>query len=123
MSMPAHIPKGDYPAAAAVHLIDLEAAADRLKAKLPGHRRQTETLAREAGTSVVMMAMEAGDAIKEHSATSPVSVQLLRGHIALNAGGQALELRPGQLAFMQPNVPHDVSALEQSVVLLTLAEG
>ncbi|MFN8617077.1 MAG: cupin domain-containing protein [Dehalococcoidia bacterium] len=123
MSLPAHIPKGDYPATTPVHLLDLEAAADRLTAKLPGHRRQTETLAREAGTSVVMMAMEAGDAIKEHSAKSPVSVQLLRGHIALNAGGQALELRPGQLAFMQPNVPHDVSALEQSVVLLTLAEG
>lgn len=123
MSLPAHIPKGDYPATTPVHLLDLEAAADRLTAKLPGHRRQTETLAREAGTSVVMMAMEAGDAIKEHSAKSPVSVHLLRGHIALNAGGQALELRPGQLAFMQPSVPHDVSALEQSVVLLTLAEG
>lgn len=122
MSMPAHIPKGDHPAPAAVHLLDLEAAADRMAAKLPGHSRHTETLAREAGTSVVMMAMEAGDAIKEHSAKSPVSIQLLRGHVALNAGGQALELRPGQLAFLQPDIRHDVQALEQSVILLTLAE-
>lgn len=89
----AHIPKGDYPATAAVHLLDLESAADRLAASCPD-RRQTETLAREAGTSVVMMAMEAGDAIKEHSAKSPVSVQLLRGHVALNAGGQGSGAAP-----------------------------
>ncbi len=123
MSLPSHLPKGDYPAAAAVHLLDLEETADRLLAKLPGHGRHTETLAREGGTSLVMMAMEAGDAVKEHSAPGTVGVQCLRGHVALTARGQALELRPGQMAFLQPGVPHDLSALEQSVVVLTVSGG
>lgn len=123
MSMPAHLPKGDYPAAAALHILDLDAEADRLLAKLPGHRRQAQTLARESGTSVVLMAVEAGDEIQEHSAKSPVSIQVMRGHVNLKAAGQAVELRSGQLAFLQPEVAHGLVAIEQSVVLLTLAEA
>jgi len=123
MSLPPHIPTGNYPASAPVHVLDLELAADQMIAKMQGRRRHTETLAREAGTSVVMMAMEAGDVIKEHTAPSAVSVHLFRGMIELNAGGQSLELRAGQLAFLQPKVPHDLAAKEQSVVILTLSEA
>ncbi|MCC6961380.1 MAG: cupin domain-containing protein [Dehalococcoidia bacterium] len=122
MSLPAHIPQGNYPASTTIHLLDLEQDADRLLAKLPGHRRQAETLAREGGTSVVMMAMEAGDLIKEHSAPSAVAIHLLRGMISLNVDGKTHELRSGQLAFLQPGVPHDVSAQQQSVIVLTLSE-
>lgn len=120
-SMPSHIPQGNYPAHAAAHLLDLEQAADRLLAQLPGNRRQAETLARESGSSVVLMALEAGDAIQEHSAGGPVSVHVLRGHVQLTAGEEKYDLRPGQLVFMQPNVRHGVAAAEQSVVLLTLS--
>ncbi len=121
MSTPSHIPQGNYPSHGPAHLLDLEQTADRLLAQLPGNRRQTETLAREAGSSVVLMALEAGDAIQEHSAGGPVSVHLLRGHATLTAGDNAFDLRPGQLVFMQPNVRHAIQAEEQSVVLLTLS--
>lgn len=116
-----HTPSGSYPARAPVHLLDLEAAADRLTAKLPGHRRQTENLAREGDTSVVMMAMEGGDAIQEHSAPGVVSVQLLRGHAVLAVGTESFELRAGNLVLLQPGVRHDVRAEEQSVVVLTIS--
>lgn len=121
MSTPAHIPTGNFPPHASVHTLDLEKTADRLIAQLPGHRRQSETLAREGGTSVVMMAMEAGDIVQEHSAKGPVSVHLLRGHAILTAGGKGVELRPGQLGFMEPGLMHDLRAEQQSVVLLTLS--
>jgi quercetin dioxygenase-like cupin family protein len=121
VTTPSHVPTGNYPAHAPVHLLDLEAEADRLLAKLPGHRRQSETLAREAGVSVVMMAMEAGDIVSEHHAKSPVSIQLLRGHARLSVGSQESELRPGQLAFIQPELPHGLHAEEQSVVVITIS--
>jgi quercetin dioxygenase-like cupin family protein len=69
------------------------------------------------------MAMEAGDAIEEHSAKGPVSVHLLRGHASLQANDHDHELRPGQLLLIQPEVRHDLRALEQSVVLLTVSGG
>lgn len=121
MPTPSHLPQGNFPAHAAAHLLDLEEAADRLIARLPGSRRQAETLARESGTSVVLMALEAGDVIQEHSANGSVSVHLLRGHIELGTADQAFDLRPRQMVFMQPNVKHSLRAEEQSVVLLTLS--
>jgi len=118
-----HPPSGHYPKPAAVHKLDLEAAADRLAATLPGHGRRSENLAREAGISLVMMVMEAGDTIDEHSADGVVIVHTLRGQLALTVAGEKSELRPGQLALLQPGVPHGLSARKQSVVILTIAGG
>jgi quercetin dioxygenase-like cupin family protein len=103
--------------------LDLETSADRLLAELPGHRRQSVTLAREAGVSLVMMAMEAGDAINEHSAPGVVTVHVLRGQAAVTAGDEEAELRSGELVMLQPGVRHDVRAAEQAVVLLTITGG
>ena len=118
-----HIPTGDYPKPMAAHQVDLEAEADRLLEALPGHRRQTRSLAREAGVSVIMIAMEAGDAMQEHSAAGVVTVQAMRGQVSLRTGGETIELRRGQLAVFQPNVRHDLEAQEQSVVVLTVTGG
>lgn len=123
MANPDHTPTGNYPLQAPVHLLDLEVSADELLAKLPGNRRQTQNLAREGGVSVVMMAMEAGDAIQEHSTKGAVSVHLIRGHAVLAAGNDSFELRPGQLVLIQPEVRHDLRAEEQSVVVLTISGG
>lgn len=118
-----HTPSGNYPAHARAQVIDLETAADRLVAKLPGTRRQTENLAREAGSSVLMMAMEAGDQVQEHSAPGVVSIHVVRGHATVTAEGEAFSLRPGQLALLQPGVRHDVRAESQSVLVLVVSGG
>jgi quercetin dioxygenase-like cupin family protein len=118
-----HTPTGDYPKSQAAHYLDLDAEAAKLQAKLPGHRRQSETIAREAGVSLVIMAMEGGDVLKEHSADGVVTIHLLDGHATVTTGGQPLDLRPGQLVLMQPSVRHDLRAEEQSVVLLTITGG
>ncbi len=43
--------------------------------------------------------------------------------MTFTGGGKVLDLRAGQLGFMQPEVRHDIRAEEQSVVLLTIAGG
>lgn len=101
--------------------LDLELAADRLLAELPGHGRRTENIARTDGVSVLMIAMEAGDALEEHSAPGAVTVHILRGHASLSAGAEQYELRPGQLLVIPPAVRHNLRALEQSVALLTIS--
>lgn len=118
-----HIPTGKYPEPSPTHALDLEGIADRLTAELPGSRRKTESLARESGVSLIMMAMEGGDEIKEHGAEGVVTVQVLRGHAILSTDGQPFDLRPGQLMLFQPAVRHNVRAEEQSVLLLTVTGG
>ncbi len=114
---------GTYLQHARAQLLDLEAVADRLFQELPGSRRKTETIAREAGVSVVVMAMEAGDEIKQHLAPGAVTVHVLRGHISLNADDADFDLRPAQVVFLQPSTPHSVRAVEQSVIVLTITGG
>ena len=116
-------PTGEYPKPTPAQRIDLVETADRLVAGLAGKRRQTQSLGREAGVSVIMMAMEGGDLLAEHSAKGTVTAHVLRGHVTLAAAGEAFDLRPGQLVMMQPGVRHDVRAEEQSVVLLTIDGG
>ena len=115
-----HTPTGQYPKPAEVHHLDLTATADQLRAKLPGSRRQTESLAREAGVSIVMMAMEAGDAIRDHSAEGVSTIQLLDGHITVTYSDRETELREGEMLVFQPGVRHHLRAEEQSVVLMTI---
>lgn len=116
-------PEGNYPATRAVHHLDLEAASNRLREELPGTNRRTESLARESGVSIIMMAMEAGDALKEHSANGVVAVQVMHGHATLETEEGKVELYPGEMALFQPNVRHNVRAEEQSTVLLTVTGG
>lgn len=116
-------PRGEYPHPEAMHHIDLEEQADILLRELPGHGRRTQSIARESGVSLVMMAMEGGDAIQEHAARGATTVQVVRGHTTLSSAGRSVALRPGELVFFQPGVRHDIRAEEQSVVLLTVTGG
>jgi quercetin dioxygenase-like cupin family protein len=118
-----HIPAGDFPSKAPVHHLDLEAEAHKLLEKLPGHRRQTRNLAREAGVSVLMMAMETGDILKDHATDGVVTVQLLSGRAVLASENQRVDLLKGHLSVLQPGVRHDLTAEEQSVLLLTITGG
>jgi quercetin dioxygenase-like cupin family protein len=101
---------------------DLTSAVDRL------HRESTCDTGRNARTlikyddlRVVLMALKAGSHIPEHKANGRISVQVLSGHIRLNALGRAFDLLPGSLLALDERVPHDLEALDESAVLLTIA--
>lgn len=116
-------PTGEYPKSQEVHHLDLEAEADQLLGELPNRGRQTRNLAREGGVSVILMAMESGDVIKEHKTTGATTVQVVRGHVTLTARAKSVSLRGAELVLFQPNILHDLRAEEQSVVLLTITGG
>lgn len=118
-----HQPSGAYPKPTSVRRLDLEEETTKLTNRLPGRRRQSETVAREAGVSLVMMAMEGGDVLARHHADGVVTVHLLDGHVTFTAAGESFDLRPGEIMVLQPKVPHDVRAEEQSVILLTITGG
>ena len=67
------------------------------------------------------MALKAGSCIPEHKANERISVQVRSGHIRLNASGRAFGLRPESLLALDERAPHDLEALDESAVLLTIA--
>jgi quercetin dioxygenase-like cupin family protein len=101
---------------------DLTAEVSRLHGESTWKTGQNaRTLIKYDDLRVVLMALKAGTHIPEHKSNGRISVQVLSGHIRLNASGRAFDLRPGSLVALDEHAPHDVEALEESAILLTIA--
>ena len=59
--------------------------------------------------------------MKEHRAPGSAVVQTLSGRIRLGLPNQAVELPAGTIVVLEPNLPHDVEALEESAFAITIA--
>jgi len=84
-----------------------------------GHRQAS--LAHRGPLRLVLFALEAGAMLPEHRAPGHVLIQCLRGRLELEAAGARQTLGAGEALLLDPEVPHGVSALEESDMLLTLA--
>jgi quercetin dioxygenase-like cupin family protein len=101
---------------------DLISEVDRLHREGTWNTGQNaRTLIKYDDLRVVLIALKAGAHIPQHKANGRISVQVLSGHIRLNASGRAFDLLPGSLLALDERAPHDLEALEESAVLLTVA--
>ena len=101
---------------------DLEAEIHRLKAETTwstGHNART--LIKHEDFRVVLIAVQRDSRIPEHQTEGRVSVHVISGHVHVRASGRTFNLRTGGLLALDPGVRHDVTALEESAVLLTIA--
>ena len=83
--------------------------------------RNAKTLVKEPDLRLVLIALRAGGRMAEHRAAGRISVQTLMGHVRLHTAATNVDLPAGRLASLDPYVPHDVEALEESVFLLTIS--
>jgi quercetin dioxygenase-like cupin family protein len=70
---------------------------------------------------VLLISMETGAKLKEHHADGTVSIHALEGTLCIHAQGQTHTLRTGQILALAPGIKHDLEALEDSALLLTIA--
>jgi quercetin dioxygenase-like cupin family protein len=68
-----------------------------------------------------VIALLGGRLLAEHVNRGEATVHVLHGRVRLVAGGEAWEGRRGDLLIVPP-APHSLEALEDSVVLLTVAK-
>src|SRR5690606_12950286 len=83
--------------------------------------RAGRTLAKSGRLRVTLVAMAHGNVIGTHQADSPLTLHVLSGHIRFRAGGADHELGAGQLLFFGPGDAHDLTATEETSLLLTLS--
>jgi len=75
----------------------------------------------DIGTArVVLFAFEAGQQLKEHSTSSQILVQVLRGRITMTAGDASVDGAAGTLLQLEANVRHSISAKTRAVVVVTM---
>lgn len=81
----------------------------------------TITILKEPGLRLVVIALRAGTHIKEHLAPGRITIQTISGHTRVRLGATDVDLPLGHLVSLEPALAHDVLALEDSAILLTIA--
>lgn len=83
--------------------------------------QNAKTLLKYDDLRVVLMALRARARVPKHQTEGRISIQTIRGHIQVRATGRTFDLPLGGLLALDRGLPHDVEAIEESVVLLTIA--
>ena len=71
-------------------------------------------------STMVLIGMHKNAELKEHTAIGNISVQVVAGEINFFAEQQTRSMVKGQMITLAANIPHSVTALEESFFLLTL---
>lgn len=95
------------------------AEAEKKKPWQSGHHART--LFKKHDFRVVIIAMEDGALIKEHHTDGTISVQVLKGRVRFNVAGKPHELGIGSLFTLAASIRHDVEAIGDSALLLTIS--
>ncbi|MGH7447817.1 MAG: hypothetical protein ACREK1_03180 [Longimicrobiales bacterium] len=83
--------------------------------------RLGRTLAKSGRLRLVLVALNAGVEVGTHQADSPMTLELIDGRLGFRVDERNVELKKGQLLFFGPGDAHDIRALEESALLLTLS--
>ena len=67
--------------------------------------------------------LEKGAQMKEHKAPGAIMVQVLSGKIDFSVGGNSVILDTLDMITLEPNVIHALTALENSIVRLSLSKN
>ena len=107
-----------------IHLnpYDLEVQLERLRFEAPFQERGRDslTLVRDPSFTLLLVVLNTGALLPEHKAPGPISVLVLEGRVAFSAQGKRLELGLHGLVTLPAQVLHEVEALEDSAILVTI---
>jgi quercetin dioxygenase-like cupin family protein len=108
---------------AAPHLqLDLNAELQQLRREpewTSGH--SSKTLVKYDSLRVVLISLKARARIPEHQTEGRISIQTLQGHLRVRATERTFDLPTGALLALEQGLRHDVEALEDSALLLSIA--
>jgi quercetin dioxygenase-like cupin family protein len=72
------------------------------------------------GLNVTVFGFDTGEQLTEHTASRAAVVQVLSGRLRFTVDGEELDLGEGSWLHMSPGAPHSLSAIEPTVMMLTL---
>jgi len=102
--------------------IDLAAMARQLQCEHNGSgNRNAMTLVKHRDFRVVLAALGAGGRLARHSVRGTVLLQVLRGHVRIRIFEELLDATAGHIVSLDSNVDHEVTAIEDALLLITIA--
>ncbi|MFZ2530447.1 MAG: cupin domain-containing protein [Rhodococcus sp. (in: high G+C Gram-positive bacteria)] len=75
------------------------------------------------GFRITHVALDAGVELPEHSATSPIIVQIAQGSVDFVVGETTYRMEQGAILHLEAGVPHAVHSVEAARVIVTFLLG
>lgn len=75
------------------------------------------------GANLVLLEFSAGQVFKEHHSVHPIVVQTLKGAVDFTVQGSTIRLLPGKPIHLTAHLLHELKAVEDSTVLVTMLTG
>ena len=82
----------------------------------------SRTVSRTDKVTAVVFGFGAGQELSEHTSAKAAIIQVLQGQAEISLGGETLEVGPGSLIEMTPNLTHRVFAVTDMIMLLLLLQ-
>lgn len=82
--------------------------------------RNAMTVYKTDGMRIVLIALHKGAVLEKHTANGIISVQVMDGEINFSTDDQTVNLKEGQSVALHKMIPHEVTAIKETVFLLTL---
>ena len=73
-------------------------------------------------TKEVRIAMQKGTEMAKHQTSFPIVVEIVDGEINFGVNGEVLNLKKGALIALDGGVSHDLQAIEDTIIRLTLTK-
>jgi quercetin dioxygenase-like cupin family protein len=83
--------------------------------------RNSKTLVKQPDFRIVLIALQKDGHLEEHSADARISIYTLAGHVKIQLPEQTVDLPGGHLLVLDRALEHDLQALEESAILLTIS--
>ena len=71
-------------------------------------------------TKEIRIVFRAGQSMKAHKTSFPITVMIVSGEIDFGIGEERMIFGAGDVIALKPNVIHDLNAIEDSIVRLSL---
>lgn len=85
-------------------------------------QRNSVTVVKTSNLSIVLTAIKKGATLCGHQIDGPITLQVVSGVIEFGVAGEPRELQAGTVIALDKTVNHDIQALEDSELLLTIAK-
>lgn len=86
-------------------------------------RPHVQLMLQTSNTKEIRITFRSGQLMKEHKTPYPIVVHIVEGKIEFGLSGNKLTLKAGDIIGLEPNTSHDLLALEQSIVRLSIHSG
>lgn len=85
-------------------------------------KRNSVTVVKTTNLSIVLTAIKKGATLCGHQVNGPITLQVVSGAIQFNIAGEPRSLAAGTVIALDKAIPHDIEALEDSYLLLTIVK-